>query len=94
MAPRDREPDDRRPDDTLLFGYFGERKDMADPMVHRGVSIRRSSTTVMNSGTATLVEKFHARVYSTKDSKKTIPIEADSLEKIKREIDAILDFQP
>jgi hypothetical protein len=64
---------------------------MSDPMVHRGVSIRRSSTTLMNSGAPTIVEKFHARVYSTKDSKKTIPIEANSLEKIKQEIDAILD---
>jgi len=64
---------------------------MSDPMVHRGVSIRRSSTTIMNSGTAMIVEKFHARVYSTKDSKKTIPTEGNSLEEIKQRIDGILD---
>ena len=64
---------------------------MSDPMVHRGVSIRRSSTTVMNSGTATIVEKFHARVYTTKDGKKTIPTEANSIEEIKQRIDGILD---
>ena len=62
-----------------------------NPSVHRNVTIRRSSTTLMNSGAATIVEKFHARVYSKKDSKKTIPIEANSLEKIKQGIDAILD---
>ena len=65
---------------------------MSDPMVHRGVSIKRSSTTVMNSGTSTIVEKFHARVYSAKESKGIpIPIDANSLEEIKQKIDAILD---
>ena len=63
-----------------------------NPTVHRHVTIRRSSTTVMDSGTATIVEKFHARVYSRKDSKGIpIPIEANSLEEIKHKIDAILD---
>ena len=62
-----------------------------NPTVHRNVSISRKSTTVANSGTAEIVETFHARVYSKKNSRKTIPIEANSLEKIKQEIDAILD---
>ena len=63
---------------------------MPDPMVHRGVSIRRSSTTVMNSGTATIVEKFDARVYSRKE-RKNFPVEANSLEEINQKIDAIHD---
>jgi len=61
-------------------------------MVHRGVTIKRSSTSVTDSGTTTVVEKFHARVYSAKNSKtKTTPIEANSVEEIEQRIDAILD---
>ena len=61
------------------------------PTVHRNVTIRRSSTTVVNSGTATVVEKFYLRVYSSKNSRKTISVETNSLEEIKQKIDAILD---
>lgn len=61
-----------------------------NPTVHRHVRIRRSSTTVMDSGMATIVEKFEARVYSRKE-RKNIPVEATSLEEIEQKIDAILD---
>ena len=62
-----------------------------NPTVHRNVAISRKSTTLINSGTAEIVEKFHARVYSAKDGRKTTPIEANSLEQMKQKIDAILD---